>query len=212
MIIATKVESSSKKGLFYTVKITDGYNFCSCPDFQFHKFEKGTCKHIIKVREQLKKGIEFRIPVMTEGIKQLHQAIRWFIKKYRAKMLYDYVDLYNANFIGKKVGMIVEAKGRKLMLTFRPRGFTYLLGSVVATGMNSSELFFQKQHGIDRVVIFKLNGELKAYRFDINRVWEYFSRHPRLKLSFKDYPSENEPVVNIPLSIAEPFEEWLGRN
>lgn len=211
MIITTKVESAKKKGLFYTIKIAEGYNFCSCPDFQFNKFEKGTCKHIEKVREQLKGGIELKRPVMTERIRQLYQASKWFIKKYKAKMLYDYIDLFNTNFVGKKVGNIVEVKGKKFMVTFRPKGFSFMIGSNVATGFNSSEIYFQKQHDIDRVVIFKLpTGELKAYRFNINKVWEYFSRQPNMKLEFKSYPNENEPVINVPMSIAQDFDEWIS--
>jgi hypothetical protein len=211
MIVVSKVESDTKKGVFYTVKIADGYNFCSCRDFLFHKFDKGTCKHIDRERDKLKKGVEFRKPVMTERIRQLYQATNWFIKKYRAKMLYDYIDLYNSNFIGKKVGNIVEIKKKKFFISFRPKGFSYSVGQMILTGMNSSEIFWQKQHDIDRVVIFKLpTGELKAYRFNINKVWEYFSRQPNMKLEFKEFPNENEPVVNIPMSIAQDFDEWLS--
>lgn len=211
MIITTQIESSTKKGVFYTVQIGNRYNRCSCPDFQFNRMEKGNCKHIEKFREQLKKGMEFEKPIMTAGIIRVQQAIKYFVKKYKAEILFSYIDLFNRNFVGKQVGSIVEIKGKRFMITFRPKGINYFEQNIPMTAINSSEAFWQKQNGIDRIVIFKLqNGELKALRFPIEAIWDYMNRNPKIKVEFKSaVPSENEPLFNIPLSLAEDFDLWF---
>lgn len=49
-----KVESSSKKGKFYTVDIMKP--FCNCPQFMFRLVKTGgKCKHIINVEEHFRK-------------------------------------------------------------------------------------------------------------------------------------------------------------
>ena len=211
MLIIDRVQSSRNPKETYLVKLSDTgeYFFCSCKDFQYRQKLIGQpCKHIKQVMERLDKGIKIIIPKPNLI---LRQAIRWFVSKYKAEIVTDYRDLRNINFIGKQVGTIVNVKGTRFFVTFRPKGLSYRSNGDFFTAFNISEIYFQKQYNIDRIVIFALPSGLKAYRFNINKVWEYLATNPKLKLQFKTgFLDESEPIANFPLSLAEDFDICLG--
>lgn len=209
MLIIDRVQSDRNPKKFYLVKLSDigDYFFCSCENFQYRqKYIGQPCKHLKRVMEKLEKGIKIIIPKPNLI---LRQAIKWFVSRYRAEIVTDYRDLRNVNFIGKQVGTIVDVKGERVFLTFRPKGLSYQQNGEFFTAFNISEIYWQKQHNIDRVVIFSFDNGLKAYKFPIRKVWEYLAINPKLKLEFKEYPNESEPICNIPIALAEDFDIWF---
>jgi hypothetical protein len=211
MLVVEKVKSQRNPKEIYLVKVSTDGNifFCSCKDFQYRQRQMGQpCKHLKQVMERLEKGIKIIIPKPNLI---LRHAIQWFVKKYKAEIVTDYRDLKNINFIGKQVGTVVNIRGSRFLVTFRPKGLSYKEDGEFFTAFNISEIYFQKQYNMDRIVIFAFDNGLKTYRFNINKVWEYLATSPKLKLQFKSgFPDESEPILNIPISLAEDFDMWLG--
>jgi len=150
-------------------------------------------------------------------LKSNREAMKWVVRNFGAKVLYPYIDRVNVtNFKNKVVGFICELQGEKFLLTFRPRGITIgVKGIGAVTGFNSSELHFQREKGMDRIVVFNFpkQNKVKAYVFRTQTCFECIHNdYAMAKDHFATYPNEDERVWNVPVKVGINLETMIGES
>ena len=101
-----KVESSSKKGLFY--EVYPDKPFCSCPEYKFRLIRTKTpCKHILAVQEKFGK------PEKEKTASKQDEKILAFVKEKGEVDSLTLIDQFSEEAINRLIeqGELIEEKG-----------------------------------------------------------------------------------------------------
>lgn len=159
-------------------------------------------------------------PSSFKPLKNVHEAIKWVIDNFGGRVLTQYYDLKNKKYENYVVGYVWMLGKHKFLVTFRGRGAESYCrkGEGAKTGMTDSEIKWQAERGIHRVVIFQEPDLVRPYIFEIEQIVEETKKPDAdCKIIFKSAGAnpnplaqgEDEPVWNIPLRIAVDLEKWL---